>query len=225
MSPPVAHCARISAIFATAIALVMPLGACQLFAGIADNAQRSGSHEVKAKYAGLRGKTFAVLVAADRSVMGENADIVPLFTKEITRRLTDPTNDVGAAGCVPADEVLNFQYQRPGWVAMSPSDLAKQLEVQRLVFVELHSYELTEPGNPYVWAGSASGVVSVLEADSRLPDEFAFHESIGVKYPDAQGYSTLQMTREAVELPLQTRFVQRVVWLFIDHSEPNAIKY
>lgn len=204
---------------------VLPLGGCAvgaLIGGMASSAERSGSKDVKARYTKLEGKSFAVIVAADRSIQGDQPNIVPMITREVTRRIID---NCGAGGVVPAEDVLRFQYQRPGWVAMSPLELAKEFEVDRLIFIDLQDYSLSDPGNPYIWNGSASGTLNVLESDSKTPADFAFRETIRVKYPDSEGLSPLQLPKATVELELARRFVARASWMFFDHEEPNIIKY
>jgi hypothetical protein len=194
----------------------------QLIGGMAASAERAGSKVVKAKYAGLEGKTFAVVIAADRGVQADQPDIVPLMTREVTRRLIE---NVGAAGVYPADEVLRFQYQRPGWVAMSPADLAGALGVERLVFVELQDFALNDPGNPYIWAGNAAATVRVLETDGVVPDDFAFRESVRVGFPDQEGLGPMQIPMQTVQAALAKRIIDRVSWLFYDHEESNVIEY
>lgn len=193
-----------------------------LVGGMASSAERQGSKTVKAKYSGLEGKSFAVIVAADRGIQADHTEIVSLVTREVTRRLVE---HCGASGVVPAEEVLKFQYQRPGWVAMPVSALAKELEVQRLVYIDLRDYALTEPGNPYLWAGSAVAAVNVLEADGALGNDFAFRELVRVKFPDQEGLSEAQIPRQTLELELSRRLINRASWIFFDHEEPNVIKY
>lgn len=193
-----------------------------LVGGMASNAERSGGKTVKAEYTGLEGKSFAVVVAADRTISGEYPDVVPLITREVTRRLAEHS---GATGMVPAEDILRFQYQRPGWVALSPRDLAKELEVERLVFIDLQDYALTDPGNQYIWNGSAAGVVNVLEVEKSATGEFAFREPVRVKYPDQDGLSEYQISGQLVALELARRFVNRASWAFYEHEEPNDAKY
>lgn len=206
-------------------AALLPAAGCavgQLIGGMAASAERAGSKIVKPKYEGLEGKTFAVVIAADRGVQADQPDIVPLMSREVTRRLSD---NCGASGVVPADDVLKFQYQRPGWVAMSPGDLAKELGVERLVFVELQDFALNDPGNVYIWAGSAVATVRVLEADGRLKDDFAFREPVRVGFPDQEGLGPMQIPAETVRAALAKRIIDRVSWLFYEHEEANVIKY
>jgi hypothetical protein len=197
-------------------------GAASFLGGMASNSDRAGEKTVQAEYTKLTGKSFAVVVAADRSISGEFPDIVPLLTREMTKRIAENSD---ASAMVPADDILRFQYQRPGWVAMSPRDLAKELEVDRLIFVDLHDYSLTDPGNSYVWNGSATGVVNVLEVENSRTGEFAFKKSIRVKFPDKDGMSPYQIPQAAVATELARRFINRASWAFYQHEEPNALTY
>lgn len=207
---------------ATAMSALALTTGCQIVGAMAASHHRQSSHEVKAKYRGLADKTFAVVVSADRSIQADHPDIVVTLTRGIARRLAEET---GASGYVPANEVLAFQYQRPNWVAMTPLQLAEEFGVQRLVFVDLAEYRLTDPGNPYVWKGVAIGTVSVTEADGSMPSIFTFRESIRVGYPDLEGVSPLEQPRDTVKIALTNRFEQRAAWLFFDHMEKNTIEY
>lgn len=193
-----------------------------LIGGMAASAERSGSKTVKTKYTGLMGKSFAVIVAADRSIQADHPEVVEVVTNEVTRRLVENS---GATGVVPAPEVLRYQFQNPGWVARTPKELADEFGVQRLVFIDLQEYSLTDPGNAYVWAGVAGGLVQVLEADSPVATEFAYKEAIRVRYPDESGMTPSNVPGETVRLELTRRLVRRASWLFYEHDEPNIIKY
>lgn len=202
----------------------------QLVGGMAESARRAGKTTVAAQYKGLAGRDFAVIVAADRAIQADFPDLVPLVTREVTKRLiegggTDEGAGAGASGYVPADEVLKFQYQRPGWVAMQLDEVARELEAQRLVYIDLRDFALTDPGNPYVWNGAAAGVVSVVEPDSAAAGDFRFSKPIRVTFPDTEGLGPEQVPRAGVYGELARRFIHRASWLFYGHEEPNIIKY
>jgi hypothetical protein len=204
--------------------LVTALGGCalgQLVGGMAESARRAGSTEVKAKYRGLENKTFAVVVAADRSIQADFPDVVAVLTAEVTRRVSEHTG----AGVVPPEDVLRFQGRRPGWVAMSPRELAGALGVERLIYIDLHEYALTDPGNRYVWKGVASGIVGVVEPDNTYGDDFAFRESVQVKFPDRENTGPMEIPESTVQQALLLRFINRCSWLFFDHEESNVIEY
>lgn len=206
-------------------ASLLLLGGCkigQLIGGMAGSAQRQGSTEFKAKYAKLQDKSFAVIVAADRSIQSEYPSVVTIITAEMSKRLSE---HAGATGVLPAAEVLRYQSQHPGWVAKPLGDLAKTLGVDRVVYVDLQDFSMTDPGNPYVYNGVASGVIHVAEVESEVASEFAFGERVSVKFPDMSGMSPTQIPRDQVFSELTRRFIERSAWMFYQHEEPNAIKY
>lgn len=211
--------------FAALAVAVAALPGCQigqLIGGMADSAHRAGSKEVKAKYKGLEGKNFAVIVAADRAIQADFPDVVAVITAEVTRRVAEKA---GAVGVVPAEDVLRFQGRRPGWIAMSPVDVAAALGVERLIYIDLSDYTLTDPGNRYVWKGVAAGLVGVVEAEKTAGDDFRFRQSVQVRFPDKENTGEMEMPESTVQQALQLRFVNRCSWIFFDHEESNVIEY
>lgn len=210
-------------------ASIIAAGGCQtigaVFGGMAANNEKSSIKDVTPRYDGLRGKSFAVVVAADRVIQADYPSVVGDLTLTISRRLADAKNDVGASGYVPGDKVLGYQYNNPRWVAMTPEELARGLGVQRLVFIDLQEYRLNDPGNQYLWAGVAAGTVRVVEADGKTPGVFIFQEPVRVQFPDKDGYGPGQLPAQAVSIELSRRFCDRAAWLFHQHEEPNSLKY
>jgi hypothetical protein len=210
--------------------LLLALSGCQVlgFGGaMIESYKRTTTRTVAGEYKGLEGKRWAVVVSADRVIQADYPDIVPLITSEITGRLADRAQQqkIGAAGYIPADRVLRFQYENPGWVSVPRGELAKRLGVDRLIVVELIDYRLTEPGNRYLWAGEATGTLGVVEADGPAPDEVAFEKPIRVTFPDKQAIGPQDLPGPAVATTLVKRFVDRCAWLFYTHEEPYESKY
>lgn len=221
---------RLFQVFAAAgaaAALVAASGCAigQLVGGMAASYERTGSRTVAAKYKGLAGKNFAVVVYADRVIQADFPEVVGDLTVTISRRLAAPENGVGAAGYIPGERILQYQYNNPRWVVMPWRELAEELGVDRLVVVELNEFRLNDPGNQYTWAGVASGTVRVIEADGPSPDMPTMQEAVLVRFPDEDGYGPMQIPASSVRIALSKRFVDRASWLFYDHDEPNAIEY
>lgn len=207
------------------VLLPVLLTGCQfgkLVGGMAESARRQGSTEKKAKYAKLEGKSFAVLVAADRAIQAEYGSVVTIITAEMTKRLSE---HAGASGVLPAAEVLKYQSQHPAWVAMPLNELARTLGVDRVVHIDVQEFTMTDPGNPYVYNGVASGTVHVVEVEGEVPSEFAFSSPVTVHFPDNSGLSPNQLPREQVFSELCRRFIERSAWMFYTHEESNVIKY
>lgn len=193
-----------------------------LVGGMAESARRSGTSEVDAEYKGLAGKSFAVIVAADRIIQADFPDAVARLSTAIADRLRQ---NAGASGFVPGEQVLQWQYNNPRWSAMPVAQLAQELQVERLVYVDLIEYRLNDPGNAYLWSGLATANVGVIEADSSIPDDFAYQAQLTVRFPDEEGMGPAELPLAAVNTELARRMTDRVSWLFYKHEEPNELEY
>jgi len=217
---------RLAASACLLITGVFVLPGCELVGGAIDNYKRDSTHEVKGEYRGLEEKSFAVVVAVDRSIQAEHPGLVDFLTAKMTERLSAQGNVPRAGGFVPADQVLKYLYNNPSWPTRPMADLAKALGgVQRLVYVEIVEYRLHEPGNAYEWEGVASGRISVIESDSPIPDDYAFDRTVAVKFPDKSGIGRDQIDRSTATSALAGRFIDRATWLMYDHQEPYYPEY
>lgn len=192
---------------------------------MADTFEKTGTKTVYPEYERLHGKTFAVVIAAERVMQGNDPRAVTRITNAITRKLVQNKDLHGAAGFVPGTKVMELQYSKPRWSTWSYGKLADEFGVDRLIVIDLQEYRLSEPGNAYLWSGAVVGKVGVVEADEINPDEFVFTKEIRVTFPDESGVTTSAINRATVSANLEERFSDRVAWLFFKHEEPNMIKY
>ncbi|CAN5767036.1 hypothetical protein BH11PLA1_BH11PLA1_04150 [soil metagenome] len=202
------------------------LPACNLlapFGAIAENIHHESSTTYEPEYSGLKGKTFAVIVTADRATQAEYPAVVARFATLIAKRIKE--YESGTTGFIPGERVLQYQFDHPRWVSMTYEDLGKTLGVDRLIIVEMLEYRLVDPGNKYLWKGLSRCNVGVVEVDSALPDDMAFRKAVTVNFPDTDGYSPADMSGDAVNTVLSNRMIDRVSWLFYTHDEANKIKY
>lgn len=190
--------------------------------GMAESYKRTGSTEIEAEYEGLTGKSFAVVVSADRVIEGNNPGISARINQRVNDRIIQ---NAGAAFAIPSADLLTVLYNTPQWPAMTRGEVAEMLGVERLVVVELVEYRLNEPGNKYIWDGSASCVVSVYESDSPFPDDPVFEKAIRVSFPDTSGLMRTEIPEAAVNTELANRITNRISWLFYTHEESNVIPY
>lgn len=204
----------------------LALAGCNIVGGavalIGDKAQREGNHKVDAQYRGLPDKSFAVLVTAPPVIQSTHPQLTARVAMAVSEVIAAQS---GANGFVPGARIVEYQYNRPNWVAKPLGEVAKDLGVQRIIYVDIGEYRLRDPGNKYVWEGVTNAMVGVVEADSSLPDDLAFQKRIEVKYPDAAGYSPADLPEGAVNTELTRRLCDRIAWLFYSHEEPNMIKY
>lgn len=211
---------------AAAVAGGLTLGGCHAVGFFAEAYRKDSTHEIKAEYTGLEGKSFAVVVSVDRMVQADHPGIVDRLTAKITERLSSYQNIPRAGGFVPADNVLRYVYNNPAWPSKPFSELAKSLGgVDRLVYVEIMEYRLNDPGNAHEWGGVATGNVGVVETDGVSPDQFTFEKSLSVRFPDKKGYNPANLSQSVVTTALSARFIDRVTWLFYNHQEPYYPEY
>jgi len=212
-----------------AIAAVMggfALSGCTAVGFMAESYRRESTREVKAEYPGLEGKSFAVIVTADRMIEADHPGLVERLTAKITQRLSESTNIPKAGGFVPAKQVMRYLYDNPSWPARPLSELAKGLGgVDRLIYIELTEYRLNDPGNAYEWEGVATGNVAIVETDGIMPDAFSFEKVISVRFPDQRGTGPNQLDFTGVTSVLSARFIDRASWLFYNHQEPYYPDY
>ncbi len=215
---------RISALFALALSVAL-LGGCAagvLIGGMMESYRETSTRSIPSEYDGLSGKSFAVIIAADRLIQSDHPQAVARFTTLMTQRLMEFAD---ASGVVPPAVILEYQYNRPSWVAMTYDEIADHFGVERLIYIDLYEFRLHEPGNAYLWSGVAAGTVGVVEADGPLGDEFSYSKSIGVRFPDEDGYGPTEYTAAQISAILEKRFVDRVTWLFYEHEEPYYPDY
>lgn len=208
------------------IGMLAAMPGCQLYAAIEESRRRTSTHPINAEYTGLAGKSFAVLVTADRAILAEYPELVDAMTERIIARLSQSSNVPPAGGYVKAAPTKNFLYRNPGWIAKPMSDLATDLGgVQRIILVELSDFRLHEPGNSYEWKGVANFTTSVYEIDGQAPDEAAFTKVQTVDFPDKPGVSVDELPRNVVASALLARVIDRSSWLFYKHEEPYYPEY
>jgi hypothetical protein len=215
------------AVFAACTCIALGLiPACTAVGFMAEAYRKDSTHEIKAEYTGLEGKSFAVVVTADRLIEADHPGLSDRLTSKMTERLSASANIPRAGGFIPAPQVLRYMYDNPGWIARPLSELAKGLGgVDRVIFVQVTEYRLNDPGNAYEWDGVASANVSVIEADGSDPDGFAYEKSVVVRFPDKKGVGADQINRGGVTSALSLRLIDRATWLFYNHQEPYYPEY
>jgi hypothetical protein len=201
-------------------------GGCNIIGGAisfwAYHEQREGSHTVDSEYRGLPNKSFAVLVTAPAVLQAER----PGLTAKVAMSVSDNlANNAGASGFVPGARIIQYQYNRPNWVARPMGEVAKELGVDRIIYVDISEFRLRDPGNQYVWDGVTNATIAVYEADSAIPDDVVYQKIVQVKFPDAPGMSPTDIPEAAVNTELTRRLSERTAWLFYTHEEKNILKY
>jgi len=222
MQPPIRPAIRMLTTALAGVFACASLVGCQLAGMMAESYKRTSTRAVEAEYTGLAGSSYAVVIAVDRVIQGEDPQLVPQLTNAITERLRAES---GATGYIPGPVVLQYQYTNPGWEARTYGEIAEDFGIDRLVYIDLFEFRLYETGNSYLWDGVLAGRVGVAETDGGFPDNFSFEREVAVRFPDAPGYSPGDFSEQQIRAVLMSRFVDRVTWLFYEHQEPYYPDY
>ena len=211
---------------AAAVLLVGMLASAGCIAGavgaIGQQIERGKKLEVPAAYDGLEGRTCAVIVNADYATLVEHPDVVGNITANVSVRIRQYVKE---ASVLPPGEVLQWQYRTPQWRTMPHGEIARELGVDRLVYIDLYEYRLNPLGNSYLWDGAAGANIGVIEADGLAPDEFVYTTSIVARFPNKEGIGRESARREDIQRGLLTLFVQKTSWLFYRHIEDKYPEY
>lgn len=189
---------------------------------IAAEIDKQGTHIEPAQYEGLVGKSFAVLVSADRGIQADYPEIVPRLSRRIAEEIVA---NVDVSGYVPGPVMLQYQYENPSWSAMAFGEVAEELGVDRLIVVDLQEFRLNDPGNQYLYDGVAAASINVIEADGSTPDDVTQELFVRVTFPDAGGFGPEDFARSQVISVLASRFINRATWPFYDAEIPNDLAY
>jgi len=173
------------------------------------------THSVKAHYKGLDDKRLAVLVSADEHALYEH----PTASLAVCRALTtELAIHVPGADPVDPQQIDQFQQENLYWDSVPYSQLINRLRVDRIVYVDLVEYTTHEAGNRYIWQGTIIANIGVLEGEAKNPNNFAYWNTIQVKFPDDRPVGLLEADGRIIEQQTLKRFAVKVGRLFRDHE-------
>ncbi len=174
--------------------------------------------EVNPRYTGLENHTVAVLVQADYATLYEYPGLATHVASGVTLRIA---RWVPGVRVLDPNVVLSWQYEKPQWNTLPYGEIAAQLNVDRVVMIEILEYRLHPPGNRYLWDGNVVARVGIIERDGIDPDAFADTLEVLSSFPNLEGVTAEQATKTQIETGLLVDFVKRCAWLFHFHYEPK----
>lgn len=207
-----------SALAVAAASLQSGCAVAKLVGGMAQSDEDQKLIEVLPKYSGLENKTVAVIVTADMSTQFEHPEVLIEIGRGITERIG---KYVPGAKVLPNSIVRQWLYRTPSWESMPYGDLALQLNVDRVVYVDLLEYRLTPPGNRFVWEGVCLARIGIVERGGLEQDSFVETFDINSKFPDKEGVTRDDAAERTIAAGLAIDFVQRTSYLFYKHIEPK----
>ena len=171
--------------------------------------------DVQAEYLGLADQRVAVMVAADSHMLYQYPDARDNVCKAITGRIAKHVP--GITTTIP-DRISEFQDDNPYWINMRYGELAKKLDVDMIVLVDLIEYQTHEPGNAHLWQGLITGNIGVIDANSMDPDNFVFQNTISAKFPEESTVGIIDSDDETIQLGMIFLFSRDGAGLFYDHQ-------
>ncbi|MCP3905393.1 MAG: hypothetical protein GY715_17340 [Planctomycetes bacterium] len=205
--------------------LVLPLlagvpGGCavaQLVGGMMQNAEYQKQVQTPARY-DLEGYTIAVLVDADLGVLSMYPRLIEQVTSGVTLRIA---RDVPGVVVTHPSRVLDWQWKTPQWNAMPYGKIAEQLNVDRVILVDVYEYRLHPPGDRWLWEGVCAANVSVIERDAFDPDMIVDTYDVTSNFPTVSYVDRSSASAGQIETGLLSEFIKRTAWLFHEHLEPK----
>ncbi len=204
------------------IGLVIPFAAgCSVFAFGGSMMQVHEDQKKIEKYAeyDLDGKTVAVVIDTDLAVHYEHPGISNLIAEAVAGRIAKFATDVQV---IHPAAIAQWQFETPQWTAMPTTEIAKSLNADCVIYIDLLEYRLTPPGNQWLWEGQCSATIGIIEADSYEQDGFAETFDIAVTFPKRPSVLSHEEADEGdIERGLLNEFIKQTSWLFYFHIEPK----
>ncbi len=197
----------------------LPMGGCVIFgvaSAIGANIEKEKEVEVLAKYRGLENRSVAVLAHTMMSTAYEYPTVIPNVVGNVANEIQQ---NVGGARVLDPRHCVAWMHQNPGWPTTPLADLAEELDVDRVIVIDIFEYRLNPEGNAFLWDGVVAANVGVAERDGIDPDSYAEELQVISKFPDMEGIGREQAGAREIELGLQKTFVDEVSYLFYDHIE------
>lgn len=203
----------IATLFSTTV-LAVTCGGCGV-AGWAASVVATKKISVEAEYQGFNGKAVGVLVTVDTRTHYHHPLASKMVAKAIGAQLTTTVPGIRVADPV---QVEYFQQSNPYWNTMSYSQLMQELNVERLLLIEVFSYSTHDPEHKHVWRGVIEAGIGVYEAESDDPDVAAYMNTTQAQYPN-MAVALLGSDEPTIQFGLHSVFAQHVTRLFYDYEE------
>ncbi len=198
--------------------LLAGCAAGNLLGGMAQNFEYQKKIQVLPKYEGLEHKTVAVVVNADLATLYEFPGLTMTISTGISARINEY---VDGTSVVDPRIIQKWQYQTPQWNALPYGDLVEQLNVDRVVYVDLYEWRLHPPGNQWMWDGVAAANIGIIERDGIMPDIFSDEFSIISEFPAESNITRDGANENQIRTGLLAEFIKETSWLFYEHLEPK----
>lgn len=215
------HWRVLAAICCLLVVLLATMPGCAvayLAGGMAQNYEYQKELIVPPAYEDLEGRSVAVVVNADMTTQYQFKDLVTKVSGGVAGTLQQEVPNILVKS---PREVLRWQYATPQWSAQPLAEIAEQLNVERVVYIDILEFRLHPPGNTWEWEGVASAHVGVINRDGIMPDMFEDEFQVVARFPDVDYLDRAAATSASIDFGLTYEFIKRIGWLFYEHREPK----
>lgn len=175
----------------------------------------SEKQDIKAEYKGLEGQRVAVLVDADAATLTRYPRAQLEICEAISLKLAANVKDISV---VAPRAVIDYQNRNSYWTTATYQRLAKELNVSRVILVELAEFTMHEPGNRYVLRGTITANVAVADAKETSPNRLAYDTTIKVIYPEGDKIGVVNREEKNIRFATVDLFSQAATSKFYDHT-------
>jgi hypothetical protein len=150
-----------------ALSGLFTLGGCALFGFVA---QAMPKPPVQPPYKGLAGQTVAVIVWVDRGARIDFPQLPLDTTTGVQQKVTPPEKDApdvlkGTTFPYQPASMVRFTREHPELEGASAQELAANLNVTRLIYVEVDRFQTRADAAVSLYRGTMAGTVRVVEKD------------------------------------------------------------
>lgn len=197
------------------LCLCLLMTGCQLGGWVVYTLNGTQKEKIPAQYDDLKNQRFAVLVSADANTLYQSPEATRSICTAVTRELADKV-----AGSKPLNpkQVIQFQDETPYWTTVPYNRLLKQLDVDRLVIIDVVQYNIHEKGNASVFKGTAIANVSVAKSSDE--DLLAFSKVVKATYPVGSelGLLKTETDEQTFRLALLLNLSQTIGRMFYEYE-------
>ena len=177
----------------------------------------------KAEFAGLAGKTVAIMVYADMETQFEypsaKLELTMLVGQEILKQVKD-------AKVIDPHRTVVYQEEDIHWDAKPRPELAKLFKADYVLYIALSEFTTHEAGSMNLARGRINAQASLWAAQPPPGGETGVwrKSSISILWPKDQPAGILTGNDDSVRMMIEKLFAEELVRYFYDHKEAKDAK-
>lgn len=182
--------------------------------GAAAGASPARPVRVDPVYEGLSNQRVAVMVAADPSLEARQSEAIEQIVLLTSLEIQANVENVTIADPV---RVRRFMQRNPNWSATSYQRIAQLLEVDRIVLIDITTFDFQDPRNRELWMGTARTHVGVIERENAGTRNLAIRVPVTATFPEGRGFGTVEGNQRDMAAGLARVLARDVARLFYAH--------